>query len=165
MAIFSPFSRPHETLIYKVKWLRIIQPVCLPLRSPSFPLEQTRTQGNWCGGCLFKTYFSLTTVLLLLIHCEFLWLLNHVWWIFYQIKTLKFPSLWSRRIYHLNGLHQRSHQISPALKDIPAEGQGHMESSVLSQGYLLMTTCWCGHLPLHGGKAVVSKGEWQRKVD
>lgn len=90
MAIFPPFLRPHETLIYKVKLLCIIQPVCLPLRSPSFPLEQTRTQGSWCGRCLFKTCFSLTTVLLLLIHCEFLWMLNHIWWIFYQSRLWNF---------------------------------------------------------------------------
>lgn len=147
--------------MYKVKLLCIIQPVCLPFRSPCILGSKLELRGIDVVGAFLKNLFlsyNCTSAL------NTLWISLDVkpcLMDILPIKTLKFPSLWSRRIYHLNGLYQWSHQISPTLKDIPAQEQGYMESSILSQGWLFMRICQCGHFPLHVGKAVISKRKWR----
>lgn len=39
------------------------------------------------------------------------WILKHLWWTLYLSRLLTFPSLWSRRIHHLSGLHQHHTRI------------------------------------------------------
>lgn len=135
MAIFSPFSSPHKTLIYRVKVLCII---LLPLKNPLFFGSRIvpREVDVGSGFLIYLSHSSFSAFSTLWISF-FGWILRHLWWTLYLSRLLTFSSLWSRRIHHLGGLHEH-HTRLVQHKDMHAQGQGYMECVHWTMGICLL---------------------------